>query len=399
LEYEKGDKMIPSYYEFLNSVKIISGLKALENIPSELKNLGAKRPMLLTNDFLEKIGLVKTVFDAFGESDIVIGAMYDAIPPDSSIKIVNDVSEVYRKNNCDSIIAVGGGSVIDTAKGLSVVITENTDDLIKYMGAEVLSKKRAMPFIVVPTTAGTGSEVTYNAIVLVPEEELKIGIVSPKMMASYVIIDPMMTLKLPKAITAATGMDAMAHAIECYISKKANPFSDTFALKAVNLIAKSLRTAYNDGENVAARHDMLLGAMLAGICIATSSTTAVHALAYPLGGKYRIPHGLSNAILLPHVMKFTMDAAEEKFRDIAVAMDLPVTGLSAREAAEKMIENLYSLNHDLNIQVNLAEKGITENDIDFMADAALKVTRLLNNNPKALDKDDIREIYKKLFYR
>jgi alcohol dehydrogenase class IV len=217
------------------------------------------------------------------------------------------------------------------------------------------------------------------------------------MMASYVILDPMMTLKLPKAITAATGMDALAHAIECYISKKANPFSDTFALKAVNLIAKSLRTAYNDGENVAARHDMLLGAMLAGICIATSSTTAVHALAYPLGGKYRIPHGLSNAILLPHVMKFTMDAAEEKFRDIAVAMDLPVAGLSVREAAEKMIENLYSLNSDLNIQVDLAAKGITEHDIDFMAEAALKVTRLLNNNPKALSRDDISEIYKKLF--
>jgi alcohol dehydrogenase class IV len=381
-------------YSLVNAGRIMAGLNSIEALKDIVLDEEVKKVLIITDQGVFNAGLIakpQAILETAGIEVKVI----NSTPPEPTVAQVEAIVKEAQTAGCQMIIGIGGGSSMDVAKIVSVLLTNDAPlyDLVK--GAPI--KKKGIPTIMIPTTAGTGSEVTYNAIVLVPEEELKIGIVSPKMMASYVILDPMMTLKLPKAITAATGMDALAHAIECYISKKANPFSDTFALKAVNLIAKSLRTAYNDGENVAARHDMLLGAMLAGICIATSSTTAVHALAYPLGGKYRIPHGLSNAILLPHVMKFTMDAAEEKFRDIAVAMDLPVAGLSVREAAEKMIENLYSLNSDLNIQVDLAAKGITEHDIDFMAEAALKVTRLLNNNPKALSKDDISEIYKKLF--
>lgn len=381
-------------YSLVNAGKITAGFNSIEAIKDIVLEEEAKKVLIITDQGVFGAGLIerpKTILEDAGiQVDII-----NSTPPEPTVKQVEEIAAAAKNSACEMIIGIGGGSSMDVAKLVSVMLTNETPlyDLVK--GAQI--KKRGISSIMIPTTAGTGSEVTYNAIVLVPEEELKVGIVSPKMMASYVILDPMMTLKLPKAITAATGMDALAHAIECYISKKANPFSDMYALKAINLISRSLRTAYNDGEDKDARHDMILGAMLAGICIATSSTTAVHALAYPLGGKYRIPHGLSNAILLPHVMKFTMDAAEEKFKEIAVAMDLPVAGLSTREAAEKMIKNLYSLNQDLNIQVNLAEKGITENDIGSMAESALKVTRLLNNNPKALNKDDIQEIYKKLF--
>jgi alcohol dehydrogenase class IV len=248
----------------------------------------------------------------------------------------------------------------------------------------------------VPTTAGTGSEATPNAIVLVPEEEVKIGIVNSKLVPDCVILDPLMTLNLPPAVTAATGMDALAHAIECYTSKKANPFSDTFALKAVGLISNSLRRAYREGQNIDARHDMLLGALFGGMCISTSGTTAVHALAYPLGGKYRMPHGLSNAVLLPHIMQFNLDAVEDRFRDIAVAMGLDVAGLTTRKAAEKMIENLYALNKDLNIPSGIAAQGVTEADLDGLVEAASKVTRLLENNPKPLAKSDMRAIYRRL---
>jgi alcohol dehydrogenase class IV len=190
-------------------------------------------------------------------------------------------------------------------------------------------------------------------------------------------------------------MDALCHAIECYISKKANPLSDTYALRAISLISRSIRAAYNDGKNIEARHDMLMAALFGGMCIASSSTTAVHALAYPLGGKYHIPHGLSNAVLLPYVMKFNMDAAEEKFCDIAKAMGLDVSGLSNKAAAEKMIENLFSLINDLQIResLKLKERGITIDDVDVMVEGAAKVTRLLNNNPKVMNKSDMRDIY------
>ena len=170
---------------------------------------------------------------------------------------------------------------------LPVLLTN--DISLKELIDKAPIRQRGVPTLMVPTTAGTGAEVTPNAIVLVPEEELKIGIVSSKLMSDCVILDPLMTVKLPAAITASTGMDALTHAIECYTSKKANPISDTFAIKAINLITRSLRRAYTNGEDIDARHDMLLGAMFGGLCIATSSTTAVHALAYPLGGKYRIP--------------------------------------------------------------------------------------------------------------
>jgi alcohol dehydrogenase class IV len=197
-------------------------------------------------------------------------------------------------------------------------------------------------------------------------------------------------------VTASTGMDALAHAIECYTSKKANPFSDTFALKAVSLISKSLRRAYREGQNIEARHDMLLGALFGGMCIATSGTTAVHAMAYPLGGKYRMPHGLSNAVLLPHVMQFNLDATEDRFRDIAVAMGLDVAGLTMRQAAQKMIDNLYALNGELNIPSGIAAYGVMDADLDTLVEAASKVTRLLDNNPKKLTKSDMQAIYRRL---
>lgn len=283
---------------------------------------------------------------------------------------------------------------MDVAKIVSVMLT-NDISLRDLLGNSKIGR-RGLPTLMIPTTAGTGAEVTPNAIVLVPEQESKTGIVSDKLMPDCVILDPVLTINLPPAITASTGMDALTHAIECYISKKANPFSDTFALKAIQLVSRSIRRAYTHGTDLDARHDMLLGATFGGICIATSSTTAVHALAYPLGGKYRIPHGLSNAILLPHVMKFNLEAAEAKFSDIAAAMGLRVDGRSEREAAEEMIANLFSLIRDLNLQVSLKDRGITEADLDSMAQSASKIKRLLDNNPRPMIEEDMIKIYRKL---
>jgi alcohol dehydrogenase class IV len=295
---------------------------------------------------------------------------------------------------CQAIIGIGGGSSKDVAKITAVMLTnpQSLSELLR--GGKI--ERRGVPTLMIPTTAGTGAEATQNAIFLVPEQESKVGIVSPKLVPDWAILDPALTVGLPPAITASTGMDALCHAIECYISKKANPLSDTYALRAIGLIFRSLRRAYANGTDLDARHDMQLAALFGGMCIASSSTTAVHALAYPLGGKYHMPHGLSNAILLPYVMEFNRDACTDKFRDIAGAMGLAVAGLTAAEAADRMIENLFVLTRDLNMDVNLRDKGITAADLEGMVEAASMVTRLLNNNPKPMSKNDIRSVYNRL---
>lgn len=383
-----------SSYSLLNIRKIVAGAGSVAQIADVAADYGAKNVVIITDLGVWNSGLVDKPKALLAAAGINVHVINDT-PPEPSVDQVNGICQAAKAFDCQLIIGIGGGSSIDTAKIVSVLFT-NDILLWELVKGKAQIKHRGIPTLMIPTTAGTGAEATPNAIVLVPEEELKVGIVSDKMVSDSVILDPEMTVNLPRQITANTGMDALCHAIECYISKKANPLSDTFALKAVTLISRSIRTAYKDGGNLAAREDMLLGSMFGGISIATSSTTAVHALSYPLGGKYHIPHGLSNAILLAEVMKFNLDVCEDKFRDIAMAMGIEVTGCTTREAAEKMIDNLYSMIKDLEIKCDLRAKGINEEALDDMIEAAAKVTRLLNNNPKIVTKDDMREIYKKL---
>lgn len=381
-------------YSLLNIGKIVAGVGSIAQIADIVKSFAAQKVVIITDQGVWQTGLIDKPKQILENAGIEVQVINDT-PPEPSAAQVNVIFTAAKEFDCQMIIGIGGGSSMDAAKLVSLLLTNGVElsDLVK---GQAKITKRGVPTLMVPTTAGTGSEATPNAIVLLPEEELKVGIVSDKMVSDCVILDPTLTVGLPKHITANTGMDALCHAIECYISKKANPFSDMFALKAINLISRSIRTAYHDGGNLAAREDMLLGACFGGISIATSSTTAVHALSYPLGGKYHIPHGLSNAILLPDVMKFNLDVCEEKFKDIAVAMGLDVKDCSTREAAEKMIANLYALIADLQVKCDLREKGINEAALDDLIDAAAKVTRLLNNNPKVVTKEDMRQIYKKL---
>jgi len=387
--------MMPSnmIYTLLNVGRIIAGPGSLSMIQEIPVAYGAEKVLIITDQGVWNAGLIekpKTILESAG---FRVAVIHDT-PPEPAVDQVKTIFQQAKTLEGQMIIGIGGGSAMDVAKLVSVLLT-NDVSLEQLLGKTQIVH-RGLPTLMVPTTAGTGSEATPNAIVLVPEEEVKIGIVNSKLVPDCVILDPLMTLNLPPAVTAATGMDALAHAIECYTSKKANPFSDTFALKAVGLISNSLRRAYREGQNIDARHNMLLGALFGGMCISTSGTTAVHALAYPLGGKYRMPHGLSNAVLLPHIMQFNLDAVEDRFRDIAVAMGLDVAGLTSRKAAEKMIENLYALNKDLNIPSGIAAQGVTEADLDGLVEAASKVTRLLENNPKPLTKSDMRAIYRRL---
>ena len=382
-----------STYSLLNAGRIVAGPDSIEQIADIVKDYGASRVLIISDKGVARAGLIerpKALLEAAGIAVTIL----DDTPPEPEVEQANAIFAAAKNSACEMVIGIGGGSAMDVAKLVAVLL--NNDVTLRELLDKAPIQRRGLPTLMIPTTAGTGSETTPNSIVLVPEDELKVGIVSPKLLPDCVILDPKMTLGLPPAITASTGMDALCHAIECYTSKKGNPFSEMIALKAISLISRSIRRAFDTGTDIDARHDMLLGAMYGGMCIATSSTTAVHALAYPLGGKYRIAHGVSNAILLPFVMRFNAIGNEDKFRDVAVAMGLDVDPADSKTATEKFIEAIFELNRDLQIPSDLKRWNITEADLETLVEGAAKVTRLLDNNPRPMDKDDIRDIYTQL---
>ena len=380
-------------YSLLNAGRVNAGPGSIDSLKEVVADFNARAVLIISDKGVAGAGLISRPQALLEETGASI-SIIDDTPPEPSVEQVESILAAAQGTAWDLVIGIGGGSAMDVAKIVAVML--NNDVKLRDLLNKAPIPHRGIPTVMVPTTAGTGSEATPNSIILVPEDELKVGIVSPKLMPDCVILDPQMTLGLPPAITASTGMDALCHAIECYTSKKGNPFSEMIALKAIRLISRSIREAFKNGKNLDARHDMLLGAFYGGMCIATSSTTAVHALAYPLGGKYRIAHGISNAILLPYVMQFNAVGNEAKFRDIAEAMGIDIARLSDAEATQAFIAALFAFNHDLEIPADLKRWNITEADLETLVEGAAKVTRLLDNNPRPMNKDDIRAIYLKL---
>lgn len=385
--------MISTVYSLQTPHRIIAGINSIEQLPLIAEDYKVKRVTILTDKGIFKLGLTdrpKEILEKAGFSVTII----NWVNPEPEMSHVLELYKTVKDFDSQMFIAIGGGSAMDVTKILAALMTNSEFAKNILDGSKVVT--RGIPTVMVPTTAGTGSEATPNAIVVVPEQELKIGVISNNFIPDCVILDPELTVNLPASITASTGMDAFCHAIECFISKAANPLSDAFALRAIKLISENLRKACSDGSDLEARHNMMLAALLGGICISTSSTTAVHALSYPLGGKYRIAHGISNAILLPYVMEFTLDSVVDKFQDVAEAMGIKADGKSKEQVARVVVDEIYSLISDIQISCDLTKYGITESDLDSMADAALKVTRLLNNHPKTITKNDAIDIYKKL---
>jgi alcohol dehydrogenase class IV len=320
------------------------------------------------------------------------------IAPEPTLQNIQEVYEnAVKPNRFDALIGIGGGSVLDAVKVLSVMKT-NTISIAQMLGTDMIPNP-GLRTVLIPSTSGTGSEVTPNAIVTLPEQQLKIGIVSRHLLPQLVIIDPALTLGLPQSITAATGMDAFTHALESYISNKANPISDMFALESIRLISHSIADAYHEGARMKAREAMIVGSMYGGMALASAGTAAVHALAYPLGGKFGIPHGVANAMLMPHVMEVNLDAIVPRLAVVAEAMGLARSGCGAAQegrAAERVIEHIRFLTRELNIPQNLADYGVSDRDVGGLATAASKVTRLLNNNPKLIGINEMERIYRKL---
>lgn len=296
---------LPAYYEFCNSVKTIVGHKALEQIPQSLKAINAQRPMIITDKGVEQAGLIKIVQAAMQKSKLKAAAVFDNVPADSDVKVVNEVAKVYWSKKCDSIIAVGGGSVMDTAKGTNILVSENAADLMQFVGYGNV-KRKLRPLVAVPTTAGTGSEVTSVAVIANHEKNIKMAFGSLFLLPDIAIIDSRMTKTLPATITAFTGMDALTHAVEAYFCLAKNPLSDTTALAAIQLIAQNLVNVVKKPSDLDGRLALALASNLAGMAFSNSMVGLVHNIGHAIGGVCGVPHGVCMNILLPYGLEYNM---------------------------------------------------------------------------------------------
>ena len=371
---------------------VFGGENSLSNIPDVLSSEKVKKLAVFTDKGIQGAGLLDFPLEYVKKSGVDHVILND-LPPEPSYEQAQKLVDQCREYGADFILAVGGGSVMDTAKLASVLMTD--DYGIKDLLDDPKKAHKYVKTLMVPTTAGTGSEATPNAIVAVPEKQLKVGIVNNAMISDYVILDAVMIKKLPRKIAAATGIDALAHCIECFTSNKANPFSDTFALSGLELIMKSLIKACDDSDAMQDKLNMQIGSFYGGVAITASGTTAVHALSYPLGGKYHIAHGVSNAILLVPVMKFN----EPEIRGLlAQVYDRCMAGSASTEEAKSraVIERLGEMVEHLDIPKSLKEWNVPESDLDSLVASGMEVTRLLVNNKRKVTPEDARMIYSQI---
>jgi alcohol dehydrogenase len=391
---------IPKYYEFINSTKIISGSKALENIPFELSKRGVSAPMLLSDKVLLEIGTVKKVLNCFTEGGIAVKSIYTDIPADSSVKIVSIIAEQYKKDGCDSIIAVGGGSVIDTAKGLRLVLTQEVDDIMELMGLNVLKRGKSIPLIAVPTTSGTGSEATQIAVIANPDKNVKMEFVAADILPDVAVLDVRMTETLPPRVTASTAMDALCHAVEAYTCIQRNPVSSAYAFGAIKLIMEYIDEAVNNGTNKDARLALANGSLLAGVAFSNSMVGNVHAIGHALGGVCKVPHGDAMAILLPYCMEYNLEIVRELYEELLLPLggaDLYAKTLKTSRAEEsiKVIkEKLYYLNKKCGLPTKLSQTRAEKERFGLVAEKAIN-DGAMTVNPRMMTKEDVLEILNK----
>jgi alcohol dehydrogenase class IV len=370
---------------------LITGIGSVAQVGDQAKKLGARKVLIITDKILNQTGLVEKVTVPLEAEGIQV-AIIDEVIPEPPFENLEQIARGIRDQGYDAFIGIGGGSALDVTKALAVMMT-NTGDVRELIGIEKV-KNKGIPFILIPTTAGTGSEVTYNAIFTDIRDNVKKGIVSPYLLPDVAIVDAELTVTVPPHVTAATGMDALVHAVESYTAQRASELTDGIALHAIQLISRSIRAAVYNGKNLGAREDMAMGSLMAGISLGNAGVGAVHALAYPLGGKFKVPHGVANSLLLPYVMKYNAIANLEKFALVAKALGENIEGLSLRDAAEVAVRAMAKLSRDVGIPSTLSEVGVTENDIPALAEEASKVDRLLNNNPRWLTVKEIDTIYR-----
>lgn len=377
-------------YGFFIPTVTLMGIGSHKQLGEQVKTLGAKKPFLVSDKGITDCGLTRQICDMIKKDVGVDVVVYDDTIPNPTDNNVAEGLAFYKKSGCDMIITLGGGSAHDCGKGIGIVAT-NGGTIHDYEGMDQ-SRHAMPPFIAINTTAGTGSEMTRFCIITDTSRKVKMAIVDWRVTPAIAINDPLLMMGMPSSLTAATGMDALTHSVEAYVSTIATPVTDACAIKAIELVAGNLRQAVANGEDLGARDKMAYAEYLAGMAFNNASLGHVHAMAHQLGGFYDLPHGVCNAILLPHVSRFNLIAKLERFADIAVALGENIAGLSTREAAERALTAIQTLSKDVGIPANLTELGVKKEDLVIMAENAQK-DACGATNPRKPSLEDVIAIY------
>ncbi len=376
-------------FDYYNPTKVVFGQNTVRDTGLEIDSLGGSRVLIVTDEGVRDAGLTEPVEKALGKRYV---GTYDGCIQDSGIHIINEAAELGREKGADSLVSVGGGSVIDTAKGMAILLKEG-GKLEDYEGFQFLSRPQT-PHIAIPTTAGTGSEATYAAVIKDWDNNFKKLIVDFNIIPNVAILDPQMTAKLPPKLTAITGMDAFTHGVEAIHSEQAEPITDAMAFHAIRLISKHLQVCVDNGDDITARGQMMIAAFMAGVAFGNAQVGLVHAMAHSVGALYEVPHGLANSIALPHVMEFNLDACPERYALVAEAMGLDIRNMSAMEAGKAAIEAIQEMTKALGIpqcfrDVDVPEDGLEEASLKCLSDGAIVY------NPKfAMDLDLVLSVFK-----
>ncbi|UTO05621.1 iron-containing alcohol dehydrogenase [Moraxella sp. FZLJ2107] len=385
------------YYEFYCPVKLIAGSSALENIPFELELLGVERLMVVTDAGVREHGLLAIIMDVFAAAGRAITCIYDQVPSDSSLAVIDEVSRLYRAHHCQAILAVGGGSVMDTAKLANILVSTGSDDLMQFAGAHNLAQS-LKPLLVIPTTAGTGSEVTMVAVVSDTVRQQKIAFVSYHLFPNAAIIDPRMTLTLPPKVTAMTAMDALTHAIEAYTGLAHNPISDAYAVAAIEKISQHLLPVLERPSDSEGRLHIAQAATMAGIAFSNSMVGLVHALGHALGAVAHLPHGMCMNVFLPYVLAYNLSTDQARIAQLL----LPLTNhevyvkTSPNQRAKAAIDTILQLRDEMYARTGLPRTlqecmTVSQDQFDEISQKAINDGAIIYNHAES-DIDDIKQI-------
>ncbi len=383
--------MLPEFYQFHHPTKVMYGEGLVGDFAHELEELGVKNYFLVSDHVVDGLGLIQPIREGLAEAGFrITGEFYD-VPQDASVEAVESISRQAKDSGAEGLIAVGGGSVIDAAKAANFIFSEGGDLIADYSGAATLVRP-LKPFIVIPTTAGTGSENTLVAVIYDVANKTKLLFSDKFLLPDLAVLDPLMTRSLPPGLTASTGMDALTHAVESYVGVDASPHSEALAVAAIKNIFQYLVRATKNGDDLEARGGMLIAANMAGSAFSHSMVGCVHAMGHAVGGLTRVPHGVANAILLPHGMEYNFEVSKEKYAALAPVMGVDTTGMSVDEAARAAIAAVRDLLRQLNaldaIPVRLKDAGVPHESLPAIAEAAAEDGTIVYN-PREVEAEEI----------
>lgn len=375
-------------FNFLTPTKVIFGLGATEEVRMEIRSMGGEKTLLVTDEGLVRAGLAERVKESLG--DLCVG-VFSEIPQDSGVHVVNTAAKIARSLKVDSLVSLGGGSVIDTAKALAVLLKEG-GNLEDYQGMQMLDRPQTL-HVSIPTTAGTGSEVTFAAVVKDHDRSQKIPLFDYHIAPNVAVLDPHMVAGLPSQITSFTGMDALTHAVEAIHVLQRNPITDALALHAIRLIAVYLLPSVRNGDDLLARGQMQIAATMAGMAFTNAMVGLVHAMAHSLGGRFGVPHGLANAILLPHVMRYNMEACTDQYASVAEAMGVRKPETSEGEAAEEAVKAVEELTKNVGLPVRLKEIDVPRDGLKDCAELSLSDGSIVYNPQPVFETEEVLKVY------